>query len=83
MEHPFVNKDSLEKNTIEELQETISTLMNKLTYAYRTGNQPLVQQLQMVLESYRGQYDKKMNEVFSKQKLGNQINIQSTGNELH
>lgn len=55
----------------------MSGIMNKLTFAYRTQNGPLIHQLQMVLESHRTQYFKKMDEVFSKQKLNNQINIQS------
>ena len=77
MEHPFLASTDLEGKTIEELQDSISSIMNKLTFAYRTNNGPLINQLQMVLESYRTQYFKKMDEVFSKQKLNNQINIQS------
>jgi protein involved in polysaccharide export with SLBB domain len=77
MEHPFIDKSTLADKSLEELQDTISGLMNKLTFAYRTGNGPLIHQLQMVIESYRGQYSKKMDEMFAKQKLNNQINIQS------
>ena len=75
MEHPFA--PDLSQKTIEELQEGISGIMNKLTFAYRTSNGPLIHQLQMMLESYRTQYSKKMDEAFSKQKIGKQINIQS------
>lgn len=74
MEHPFIN--DLSEKSVEELQETISSLTNKLTYAYRTGNSPLIEQLNMAIESYRNQYNKKMDEVFSNQKLGGKINIQ-------
>lgn len=77
MEHPFLTSKDLEDKTIEELQDSISSIMNKLTFAYRTGNQPLIHQLQMVLESHRTQYFNKMDEVFAKQRLNNQINIQS------
>lgn len=77
MEHPFLTSKHLEDKTIEELQDSISSIMNKLTFAYRTQNAPMIHQLQMILESHRTQYFKKMDEVFSKQKLGNQINIQS------
>jgi len=73
MEHPFVN--NLQDKTIEELQNTISEITNKLTFAYRTGNGPLIHQLTMVLESYKNQYSKKMDEMFSKQKLNTKINI--------
>jgi hypothetical protein len=77
MEHPFLSSTDLVDKSIEELQDSISSIMNKLTFAYRTQNGPLIHQLQMVLESHRTQYFKKMDEVFSKQKLNNQINIQS------
>ncbi len=76
MEHPFA--PDLKEKTLEELQEGISNLMNKLTFAYRTGNSPLIGQLQMMVESYRNQYSKKMDEIFAKQKLTSQINIQSS-----
>jgi hypothetical protein len=75
MEHPFIN-DISDKN-LEELQNTVSDLNSKLTFAYRTGNQPLIHQLQMVIESYRNQMNKKMDEIFAKQKIKTQINIQS------
>lgn len=77
MEHPFLSSTDLKDKSIEELQDGISSLMNKLTFAYRTQNGPLIHQLQMVLESHRTQYFKKMDEVFAKQKLNTQINIQS------
>ncbi len=73
MEHPFVQ--SLEKKTLEELQTTISELTGKLTYAYRTHNGTLIQQLHMVLESYRNEYQRKMNVMIDKQNINKQINI--------
>ena len=75
MEHPFLN--DISSKSLEELQETMSSLTSKLTFAYRTGIGPLIHQFQMVLESYRNQHSKKMDEVFDKQKLTNKINIQS------
>ena len=75
MEHPFIN--NLGDKSLEELQETVSGLMNKLTYAYRTGNGPLIHQLHMALESYKKQQSKKMDELFDKQKMKNTININS------
>ena len=77
MEHPFLTSKDLEDKSMEEILEAISNIMNKLTFAYRTQNGPLIHQLQMVLESHRTQYFKKTDEVFAKQKLNNQINIQS------
>lgn len=77
MEHPFLSSADLKDKSIEEIQDAMSNLMNKLTFAYRTQNGPLIHQLQMVLESHKTQYNKKMDDIFAKQKLNNQINIQS------
>jgi hypothetical protein len=74
MEHPFIN--DLSEKSLDELQEAISSLNSKLTFAYRTGNGPLVHQLQMVLESYKNQQRKKMDEIFAKQKINPTINIE-------
>lgn len=77
MEHPFINKDDLKDLSVEQLQEKMSNLTEKLTFAYRTGNGPLIHQLQMVLETYRNQMTKKMDELFEKQNIKNKINIES------
>jgi hypothetical protein len=77
MEHPFLTSKDLDDKTVQELQDSISSIMSKLTFAYRTQNGPLIHQLQMVLESHRTQYAKKTDEVFAKQKINSQINIQS------
>jgi hypothetical protein len=61
----------------EQLQEKMTSLNNKLTFAYRTGNGPLIHQLQMVLETYRNQFTSKMDELFEKQNIKSQINIES------
>lgn len=73
MLHPFIN--DLSDKSLDDLQNTISNLNNKLTFAYRTGNGPLIHQLSMVLESYRTEYNKKMDDLIKKQKI--QINIQN------
>lgn len=74
MEHPFIT--DLSNKSLEELQETISSLNTKLTFAYRTQNSPLIHQLRMAIESYKNAYNKKMDELISKQTIKNQINIQ-------
>ena len=71
MEHPFIN--NLGDKSLEELQNTISSLTTKLTFAYRTGNSPLIQQITMAIESYKAAYSKKMDELIKKQQI--QINI--------
>lgn len=78
MEHPFIT--SLEDKSLEDLQNTISGLYSKLTYAYRTGNQPLISQINMVIESYRKEYNKRMDELLKKQNIINQINIEKGKN---
>ena len=74
MEHPFIN--NISDKSLEELQKTISDLTTKLNFAYRTGNGPLIQQINMALESYRSAYTKKMDELMSKQNFNTQIKIQ-------
>ncbi len=72
MEHPFIH--NLQDKSLEDLQTTISNLTSKLTFAYRTGNGPLINQLQMAIDSYKTAYSKKMDELIQKQNI--QINIQ-------
>jgi hypothetical protein len=74
MEHPFIN--NLENKNLEELQNTISNLTSKLTFAHRTGNGPLIHQLNMAIESYKSAYSKKMNDLISKQKIETQIKVE-------
>ena len=73
MEHPFIH--NLDDKTLEELQTAISSLSNKLNFAYRTSNGPLINQINMALESYRSAYNKKMNELIDKQKVNMQIKV--------
>lgn len=75
MEHPFLAAVDLKELTLEQLQEKISDLNNKLSFAYRTGNGPLIHQIQMVLESYRTAYSNKMDEIMKKQKIDTKIDI--------
>lgn len=74
MEHPFIN--DLSGKSLEEIQETISNLTNKLTFAYRTQNGPLINQLQMVIESYKNEQYKKLDALFKKQNIDTTINVQ-------
>jgi hypothetical protein len=76
MEHPFLSSQSLEDKTLEELQSKITDLNHKLSFAYRMGNRPLINQLHMVLESYRKQSGKKMDEMLEKQNIKSNVNIQ-------
>jgi hypothetical protein len=74
MEHPFIH--SLSDKSIEDLQSTISGLYGKLTYAHRTGNTALINQINMVIESYRNEYTKRTTELMKKQNIDTKINIE-------
>lgn len=74
MQHPFIN--NLSDKSLEDLQETIGHLTGKLTFAYRTGNGPLIHQLHMALESYKIEYSKKMDDLIKKQNIQTKINIE-------
>jgi hypothetical protein len=74
MKHPFIN--DLSDKTLDELQTTISGLMTKLTFAYRTGNGALIHQLNMAVERYREAYSKKMDDMMGKQKINTKISIE-------
>lgn len=73
MEHPFIN--DLSKKSMEELQNTITDLMGKVNFAQRMGNQPMINQLNMIMESYRVEYGKRISELNKKQNIEGQIKI--------
>ena len=73
MEHPFIH--DISDKSLEDLQTTISTLMSKLNFAYRTGNGPIISQLNMALESYRNAYAKKMDAMIAKQNININIKV--------
>lgn len=75
MEHPFLPSSSLKDKSLEELQSTINDLTSKLTFAYRTRNAPLIGQVQMVMESYKNEYSRKMDELMKKQNIQSRVNI--------
>jgi hypothetical protein len=57
MEHPLIS--NLDGLSLEQLQERISELTNKLGIAARSGNGHLCNQLRMALESYQTKYNEK------------------------
>jgi hypothetical protein len=72
MKHPFIS--DLSGKSLEELQQTVSSLTSKLSYAYRIGNAPLIHQLRMVIESYQEEARNRLDEVLDKQKT--KVNVQ-------
>jgi len=77
--HPFIG--DLSDKSLEELQKTISSLTTKLTFAGRTGNRPLMNQINMAIDSYRSMYNQKMDELVKKQNIQSLINIQQKDNK--
>lgn len=75
MEHPFIT--DLSDKSLEELQKIVGELTNKLNFAYRSGNGPLIAQIQMAIESYKAAYNKKMSELMDKQKINTKVQIQN------
>jgi hypothetical protein len=76
MEHPLL--EQLSGLTLEEIQSKISDLNKKLAFAYQTGNQPVINQLQLIMGSYQEAYRKKMDELMPKgdgDKYSNKIDI--------
>lgn len=77
MFHPFV--EDLSTKSLEDIQNSINSLYQKLAFANRTGNQPLSYQVQMVLNSYNNEFRKRMDEMYKKQNIDKQINISNDG----
>jgi len=76
MEHPLL--EQLSGLTLEEIQSKISDLNKKLAFAYQTGNQPVINQLQLIMGSYQEAYRNKMDELMPKgdgDKYSNKIDI--------
>lgn len=74
MEHPFIT--DLSTKSLEDLQETITNLTQKLNFAHRTQNSAMIHQLNMVIESYRTEHRKKMDLLISKQNINSKISIE-------
>lgn len=76
MEHPLVG--DLSELNIEQLQSKITELNKRISFAYRSGNQALLGQLQLVLASYNTEYQRKMAKLMPKgddDKYGDKIDI--------
>ena len=61
MEHPLLEIDP--NLTVDQLQEKINDLTKKLSWAYRSGNGNLADQIQMALETYRNRYFEKLSDM--------------------
>ena len=73
MTHPFIS--SLSDKSMEELQTSIQDLTTKLNFAYRMQNTAMINQLLMILDSYKQEHNRKMDELLKKQNTQTQISI--------
>jgi hypothetical protein len=73
MHHPFIS--DLSDKSIEELQEAISDLTTKITFAHRIQNQPMINQLDMILNSYKSEQKKKLDKLFAEKEIGDNIQV--------
>lgn len=65
MEHPALDVNQIkEELTLEEIQEKIRGLTDRLSFAHQTQNQTLIHQLQMVYEVYSRAQMEVLNEMF-------------------
>ena len=77
MQHPFIN--DLSDKSLEDLQNSITDLMKKLNFAYSMQNGPMIHQISMVLESYKAEHNKKMDEIMKKQKIQTTVSVEKEG----
>jgi hypothetical protein len=74
MQHPFIT--DLSDKSLEDLQTSITELTKKLNFAYSMQNGPMIHQLLMVLESYKTEHNKKMDEIMKKQNIQTTISVE-------
>lgn len=77
MQHPFIH--DLSDKSLEDLQTAITELTKKLNFAYRMQNSPMIQQIQMVIESYRAEHNKKMDDLMRKQNIKTAVKVEKEG----
>ena len=77
MQHPFIT--DLSDKSLEDLQTSITDLMKKLNFAYSMQNGPMIHQISMVLESYKAEHNKKMDEIMKKQKIQTTVSVEKEG----
>ena len=69
MEHPGLDVNQIkEELSLEEIQGKLKDISSRLSFAYQTMNQPLINQLQMVMETYSRAQEEALNEMFGNDK---------------
>ena len=64
MEHPLIGQ--LRDLSLEQLQGKLQEINKRLSFSYKTGNQALIHQLQLVQSSYQEEYNRKMQDLMPK-----------------
>ena len=62
--HPLIG--DISNFTLEELGDKIAELNKKMAFAGRINHPGMIQQLQLILSSYRGEYQRKQSELWNK-----------------
>ena len=73
MSHPFIS--DLSEKSLEELQTTITDLTGKLNFAQRMQNRPMINQILMVVDSYKTEYNKRMDALLNKNNANSKIDV--------
>lgn len=64
MTHPFIH--DLSNKTMDELGETINNLNKQLQFMYRMGKSDMVSQISLVINTYKSEYAKRQQELWTK-----------------
>jgi len=64
-EHPHLRyNDIMAQLSLDEIQGKLSELMKKQSFAQRMYNQPMINQLNMIIATYSRAYNTKLEEAF-------------------
>ena len=66
MEHPLIS--NIDHLNVDELQTKVNDLSRKLSWAQRSGNGQLYNQIQMAIESYKNKLYEKQNAMYEAMK---------------
>lgn len=67
MGHPLISGETVAAKTDEELQTIISDLAKKLSFANRTSNQTMANQIYMALTVYREEQQRRSAQLWAEQ----------------
>jgi len=78
MEHPGLDVTKIKQDlSLEEIQQKILDLRQRISFAYQTNNQPMLNQLNMMLEVYTRSQNEVLEAMYksSDQNLDDQIDV--------